>query len=168
MDEYIEQLLAEMPESTLHDVVIIAHFLPGLPLFRLPYSGVLAQLVRKTYLAYIHSNPNCPCTQNTPGLHTLGPQFSTIGTRFWHTLHAKHTWPTYTRTPIFHHHRHGVLAQLARRTHLAYIPSNPNCPCAKMRFGFGFGFDCPCAKTRPAYIYYSAFFAGATAVSATI
>ena len=127
--------------------------------------------VRKTRPAYIHSNPNVPCTQNTPGLHTLEAQLS---------MYAKHSRPTYTRTPIFHH-RHEVLghlarktrpayihsdpnlpppAQLARRTHLAYIPSNPNCPCAKMRFGFGFGFDCPCAKTRPAYIYYSAFLPG--------
>ena len=72
---------------------IIAHFLPGLPLFRLPYSGVLAHLAHKTYLAYIHSNPNSACTKNTPGLHTLEPQLS---------MYAKHAWPTYTRTPIVH------------------------------------------------------------------
>ena len=83
--------------------------------------------VRKTRPAYIHSNPNCPCTQNTPGLHTLGPQSSTIGTRFWTTLHAKHARPTYTRTPIFHH-RHEVLDHLARKTRPAYIHSDPNLP----------------------------------------
>ena len=146
----------------LFTYIIIAHFLPGLPLFRLPYSGVLDHLAHKTRPAYIHSDPNCPCTKNTSGLHTLEPPCS---------MYAKHARPTYTRSPIVHVRKTRPAyihsdpnlpppAQLARRTHLAYIPSNPNCPCAKMRFGFGFGFDCPCAKTRPAYIYYSAFLPG--------
>ena len=37
--------------------------------------GFWHTLHTKTYQIYIHSDPNCPCTQNTPGLHTLGPQF---------------------------------------------------------------------------------------------
>ena len=84
----------------------------GLPLFRLPYSGILAQLAHKTYLAYIHSNHNSACTRNTPGLHTLEPQFC---------MYKKHARPTCTRTPIAH----------VRKTRPAYIHSNPNCPCAK-------------------------------------
>ena len=38
--------------------------------------------VRKTRLAYMHSDPNFACTENTLGLHTLGPQFCTYAEHF--------------------------------------------------------------------------------------
>ena len=49
--------------------------------------GVLAQLARKTYLAYIYSDPNSACTQNTPGLHTQLTQLF---------MYVEHARPTYT------------------------------------------------------------------------
>ena len=64
--------------------------------------GVLAQLARKTYLIYIHSNPNCPCTPNKPDLHTLLPQFCMYVFRT-HTREAilhVHIWPTHTQPPM--------------------------------------------------------------------
>ena len=126
--------------------------------------------VRETRLAYIHNYPynsaffaGATAVSATfwhiPGLHTLGPQSSTtIGTGFWRSLHEKHTWPTYTRTPIlhvqkhtwptytrtpiFHHHRHGVLAQLARKLHTKHTwPTYPRTPIVHVR------------QTRPAYIH---------------
>ena len=76
---------------------------------------VLDHLVRKTYLIYIHSDPNSgsgpPCTKNIPHLHTLGPQFW-----FWTTLYEKHTTSTYTRTPIIY----------VRGTRLAYTRATTN------------------------------------------
>ena len=62
---------------------------------------VLEHLARKTYLAYIHSNPNCPCTPNTPDLHAGLPQFC---------MYEKHFFRTRTREAILH----------VRKTHLAY------------------------------------------------
>ena len=84
--------------------------------------------VRKTRPAYIHSDPNCPCTK-------------------------KHTWPTYTRTPIVHVRKtrpayihsdpncpctkntpglHTLEPHVhVRKTRPAYIHSNPNCPCTQ-------------------------------------
>ena len=45
--------------------------------------GVLAQLVRKTYHIYMHSDPNSACTQNTPDLHTQLPQFCMYADHFF-------------------------------------------------------------------------------------
>ena len=64
-------------------LLVTPETLPNQVVYRV---GVLDHLAPKTYLAYIHSNPNCPCTQNTPGLHTELPQFF---------MYAKHAWPTY-------------------------------------------------------------------------
>ena len=81
---------------------------------------VLEHLARKTYLAYIHSNPNCPCTPNTPDLHAGLPQFCMYEKHFFRTrgnsacshmalggsgpANEKHTTSTCTRTPILHVH----------------------------------------------------------------
>ena len=53
---------------------------------------VLAQLVRKTYLVYIHNCPNYSCTQNTPGLHTELPQFCMCKKHFFRTGKFRPKW----------------------------------------------------------------------------
>ena len=68
---------------------------------------VLDHLVRKTYLIYIHSDPNSACTKNIPHLRTLEPQFF---------MYAKHAWPTYTIDPIIY----------VRGTRLAYTRATTN------------------------------------------
>ena len=69
--------------------------------------GVLAQLARKTYMAYIHSNPNCPCTKKVFFVHTLGPQFF---------MYEKSVFRTHTCEAILH----------VRKTNPAYIHSTTN------------------------------------------
>ena len=80
--------------------------------------GVLAQLARKTYHIYMHSDPNSACTKNTFFVHALARQFC---------MYAIHIWPTVRFR--FRLYRLGVLDHLVRKTYLAYIHSNPNCPC---------------------------------------
>ena len=74
------------------EAILHVHIWPTVR-FRVYRGGVLAQLARKTYHIYMHSDPNSACTQNTPDLHALEPQFF---------MYAKHARPTYTIDPIIY------------------------------------------------------------------
>ena len=78
--------------------------------------GVLDHLARKTYLAYIHSNPNCPCTPNKPDLHTQLPQFC---------MYEKHFFRTRICEAILH----------VRKTLFSYTHSRGNSSCTKNTSG---------------------------------
>ena len=70
--------LTRTREAILH--VHQTHLALGIR-FRVYRGGVLAQLVRKTYHIYMHSDPNSACTQNTFFVHAA-------------ILHV-HIWPTH-------------------------------------------------------------------------
>ena len=96
---------------------------------------VLEHLARKTYLAYIHSNPNCPCTPNTPDLHAGLPNSACTKNTFFalarqFCMYAKHIWPTVRFRFRFRLYRLGVLDHIPRKTYI-YMHLDPNSACTE-------------------------------------